>query len=340
MNYKIFFLGLNNETISILSDNKFINLVGVNYFYYFDKSNLNLADAIFRLVYRLHYKKKNKFLIHILFKIWKHISFLSSKLYRTNKEYLECLLFNNIDIIDVEDLDLFRNFLKNKSIDLMVINSWNIIPKDILFIPKFKTLNIHPSELPQYRGSLPTLWTLKNRDKESALTYLILNEEIDNGLIINQHKFQIESPDNWYTLEKKISYILKDTLTNDILNYLNGNVFHVPTTKEPSYTGLYNRYRQISLENEDSSDIYNKVGLYPYIEPFFYCYLNITNRKIYIKKIFIYKSKKNDIPGVIKLNFLNVLFYSKNGILRSRLFIDISIIDSIFIIFNKLTKKI
>ena len=157
MNYKIFFLGLNNETISILSNNKSINLVGVSYFYYFDKLNLNPLDAIFRLIYRLHYKKKYKILSNILFNVWKYFYFLSSKLYRANKEYLECLLLNNIDIIDVEDYDGFRFFLRDKSIDLMVINSWSIIPKDILFIPKFKTINIHPSALPQYRGALPTL---------------------------------------------------------------------------------------------------------------------------------------------------------------------------------------
>jgi len=225
----------------------------------------------------------------------------------------------------------------------MIINSWSIIPNEILYIPKFKTINIHPSLLPQYRGALPTLWALKNRDSVSALTYLVLNDSVDDGLIIGQHKFGIDSSDNWRTLEDKIYSILKETLANDTLNYLNNNFKKIKIEKEPSYTGLYNRYRKTDLINEDFADIYNKINLYPYLEPFFYCFIYILNKKIYIKNSFLYKGKNKDLynePGNIILDNIWVLFCAKNGIIKSRLFIDIKIRDSFFIIFNKLTNKI
>ena len=197
--------------------------------------------------------------------------------------------------------------------------------------------------LPQYRGALPTLWSLKNKDKISALTYIALNEFIDDGLIINQHLFEIGKDDDWYSLEKKTAYVLEKTLIIDILNYLNNNYLPIETNKEISFTGYYNNYREIDLLNENSEDIYNKVGLYPYLEPFFYCFLNVLGRKIYIKKINYYRGfvKNNDIfPSKISFKFGIVLFFTKNGILSSRLFKDISFFDSIFLLFNIKTSKI
>lgn len=338
--YRIIFIGLNNETLILIGQSNLFKIVATNYFEYFDRGTINPIDFIFRLIYKLHLNKRNRKLIFFFLNIWNLLYVFSSELYKNNKQYLNLIINKNIEIINANNTEFLFNFIKSNNIDLLLINSWSIIPNKILFLPKFKTINIHPSALPQYRGALPTLWTLKNKDKESALTYLVLNEKIDDGLIIGQHNFQIDITDNWLTLENKISLILRNTLINDILDYLRGNNYNIPVTKEPSYTGLYNEYRKINLREENSFDIYNKVGLYPYIEPFFYCYIDILGRKIHIKKIFLYESKKHDTPSQIKLNFLCVLFYSKNGILRSRLFIDISIIDSIFIIFNKLTNKI
>ncbi len=341
MIHKIVFLGLNNDTLILLNKNKSFNVIGVNYYEYFDICTLNPFDYIFCLAYKLHYKKKSNVISKLIFKIWCMLSVFSSKIYKENKEYLNCILMHKIEIIDTEDVHYFSSFITSNAIDLLVINSWGIIPNIILTLPKFKTLNIHPSLLPKYRGALPTLWSLKNKDTATALTYIVLNDSIDDGLIVAQHVFSINELDDWKSLEIKISKLLNVTLCNDILNYLNNTFVPIKTTCDPSYTDYYNKYRRIDLLNEYSRDIYNKVGLYPYIEPFFYCYIKILDRKIFLKKIYYYK-KINIIlvPGGIYLGLGFILFFSKDGILKSYLFKDMQFRDSIFIIFKKITSKI
>lgn len=341
MKYKIFYIGLNNETLILFGKNENFKVIGTNYFEYFDHLTINPFDYIFILIYKLHFKNKYINLKLFLFKVWNKIYFLSSNIYKNNRKYLWLILNNKIEIVDTENIDYFSSFISENEIDLIVINSWGIIPNEILNLPKYKTINIHPSLLPQYRGALPTLWSLKNNDKESALTYLVLNDFIDDGIIIGQHQFDIKESDNWYNLEQKVSLILRDTLISDILNYLSGNYKEINNKIEPSYTGFYYKYSKIDLINETSREIFNKVGLYPYVEPFFYCYISLLNKKIYIKKIFFYnKSKHKHIPGKIYLGYGFVLFYTKDGILKSRLFKDINFSSSIFIIFNKIIHKI
>ncbi len=341
MKYKIFYLGLNNETLVLLSKNENLKVIGVSYFEYFNHLTINPFDYIFILVYLLHKNNKFKKLKMFLFMIWDKIYFFSSKMYKDNIEYLKSILDNQITIIDTENSSYFYSFIKKNEIDLIVINSWGIIPNEILTLPKFKTLNIHPSMLPMYRGALPTLWSLKNNDEKSALTYILLNEYIDDGIIIGQHQFGIEKSDNWYDLEKKISNILKLTLIPDILCYLDGSYKVITNKIEPSYTGFYFKYNNIDLLTENNKDIYNKVGLYPYIEPFFYCHVMLLNKRIKIKKVFYCKKRVNiDTPGKISLGLGFILFHTKDGILKSRLFKDISFCDSVFIIFNKIIHNI
>ncbi|MDQ5954223.1 MAG: methionyl-tRNA formyltransferase [Patescibacteria group bacterium] len=343
-NFKVVFLGLNNETLVLLTKSKSLDVIGVNFFEYFYSFSFNPVDQLFKIVYKLHFKKKYRFISLGVLKIWNKLHFLSNSLYKNNKEYLNIILRHNIEVIDTEDIEYVDYFFKKNEIDLLVINSWGIVPDKIINLPKYKTLNIHPSILPQYRGALPTLWSLKNKDEHSALTYIILNEFIDDGLIINQHIFSIESNDDWYSLEKKIASILEKTLVFDILNYLNGNYVPLKTNKEVSFTGYYNKYRVIDFQNETSSDIYNKVGLYPYIEPFFYCFFNILSKKIYVKKVHFCKNNikiRNKIKSSnITIGLGIVFMYTKDGILKSYLFKDISFFDSMFLLLYKIINKI
>ncbi|MBU0722113.1 hypothetical protein KKA93_01490, partial [Patescibacteria group bacterium] len=256
---------------------------------------------------------------------------------------INVILNSNIEIINIADTKRLSSFLIKNKIDLLVINSWDIIPNEIINLPKYKTINIHPSLLPQYRGALPTLWSLKNNDKTSALTYIVLNEFIDDGLIVNQHPFEIKPSDDWCSIEKKIALILKKTIAVDILSYLNGDYLPIKTSREISFTGYYDKYREINLLNETAREIYNKVGLYPYLEPFFYCFLSILGRSIFIKRIAYCRRliKNKDIfPGKISIKLYTIFFFAKDGILKLNLFKDINFFDSIFLILNKITNKI
>lgn len=68
----------------------------------------------------------------------------------------------------------------------------NFLPKRFLDIPKFGTLNIHPSLLPLYRGASPVQRSLENGDAFTGVTLLFSILEMDAGPIFLQEKMSID----------------------------------------------------------------------------------------------------------------------------------------------------
>ena len=45
--------------------------------------------------------------------------------------------------------------------------------------------------LPKYRGLMPTFWALRNNEQYTGVTVFIVDEGIDSGPIVEQHKVEI-----------------------------------------------------------------------------------------------------------------------------------------------------
>ena len=74
----------------------------------------------------------------------------------------------------------------------IVASYGKIIPKTVLDIPKHKTLNIHPSLLPKYRGPSPLPSVMLADDKKTGVTIMRLDEEMDHGPIVAQREIVVE----------------------------------------------------------------------------------------------------------------------------------------------------
>ncbi|MFA6269953.1 MAG: methionyl-tRNA formyltransferase [Candidatus Paceibacterota bacterium] len=117
---------------------------------------------------------------------------------------------NNIDCISPVSLkkqnsDLVSK-LKSQDYDLFLVASYGkLIPKEIFEIPTFKTLNIHPSLLPKYRGASPIQSQILNNEKEIGVTIMQIEETMDTGPIVIQKNVAIE---NWPIGRKELEKIL------------------------------------------------------------------------------------------------------------------------------------
>ncbi|MCI6867650.1 MAG: methionyl-tRNA formyltransferase, partial [Lachnospiraceae bacterium] len=61
--------------------------------------------------------------------------------------------------------------LKELNPDVVVVVAFGqIIPKEILELPRYGCINVHASLLPMYRGAAPIQWAVINGDKESGVT--------------------------------------------------------------------------------------------------------------------------------------------------------------------------
>ena len=168
------------------------------------------------------------------------------------------------------DLDLFppttlrgpevQKVIKEVKADVFIVVSYGkIIPVEVFNIPKFKTINVHPSLLPKYRGASPIQNTLLNDDKRTGVTLILIDEDVDHGPIISQEEFNTDSSDTFNTLEIKLAELGGNILLRDLSKYISGEI--KPTEQnhsEATFTKKITKEDGLIDWNQSATQIYNQ----------------------------------------------------------------------------------
>ena len=98
--------------------------------------------------------------------------------------------------------------------DLIVVVAYGLIlPRELLEIPKFGCINLHPSLLPKYRGCAPI---------ETGVCVMKIAEGLDNGDIIATTKIKINKDTDIKFLKDTLSKIGADMIV-DVVNKISNN---------------------------------------------------------------------------------------------------------------------
>lgn len=170
-------------------------------------------------------------------------------------------LEKNIPISQPEKLDDdFKKWLKDLKPDLVIVTAFGkIIPKEILEIPKYKSLNVHASLLPKLRGASPIQNALVNEMKETGITIMLMDEGIDTGDILSQKSIAIESNDDYITLTGKLAVTASHLLIETIPKWVNKDI--TAQKQDDSQSTMCQLIEKSDGKinwTEDARDIYNK----------------------------------------------------------------------------------
>lgn len=76
--------------------------------------------------------------------------------------------------------------------DVFIVASYGKkIPRELLEMPKSGVLNVHPSLLPRLRGPSPIRSAILNNERETGVSIMLLDEELDHGPLIAQKKVSV-----------------------------------------------------------------------------------------------------------------------------------------------------
>ncbi len=81
----------------------------------------------------------------------------------------------------VRDAEAIEEIRKMEPDVIVVVAFGQIIPKEILDMPKYGCINVHASLLPAYRGAAPIQWAVMNGDEVSGVTIMKMDEGLDTG---------------------------------------------------------------------------------------------------------------------------------------------------------------
>lgn len=136
--------------------------------------------------------------------------------------------------------------------DVMVVVAFGqILPKDILDIPKYGCVNVHASLLPKYRGAAPIQWAVINGEAVSGVTTMQMDVGLDTGDMLLKAEVPLAEDETGGSLFDKLS-TLGGELLIETLDKIEAGDIH-PEKQDDSQAGEYARTLDKALGNVDFS---------------------------------------------------------------------------------------
>jgi methionyl-tRNA formyltransferase len=114
-----------------------------------------------------------------------------------------------------------------------------ILPQEVLSLPKFGCLNVHPSLLPRHRGASPIASALLCGDETTGVTIMLVDAKVDSGPILAQRRIEISLQDTTGSLSSKLARAGAELLIEALPEWLEGKLKPQPQDEsEATYSGL------------------------------------------------------------------------------------------------------
>ena len=128
-----------------------------------------------------------------------------------------------IAVFQPEDSAELTEIVKKINPSLLVLASYGrILPEELLEIPTYGSINVHPSLLPKYRGATPIQTAILNGDKETGVTIMEMVKEVDAGKIILQKNTPINDGETSSKLRARLAKLGSKMLLEAVPLYLSG----------------------------------------------------------------------------------------------------------------------
>jgi methionyl-tRNA formyltransferase len=123
--------------------------------------------------------------------------------------------------------------LANLKPDAIIVAAYGqILPQEILDIPEFGCLNVHPSLLPRYRGASPISSAILAGDEETGVTIMLMDAGMDTGPVLNQKTVSIRDEDTAESLGSRLAQVGADLLIETLPQWFEGRLLPQPQKEE------------------------------------------------------------------------------------------------------------
>ncbi len=113
--------------------------------------------------------------------------------------------------------------------DAIVVMAYGqILPREVLEIPRITCLNLHASLLPRWRGAAPIQAAIAAGDPETGITVMYMAEDLDTGDVLLQRRVDTLPSDTGGSLHDRLAQIAPEALLEALQLLANGNAPRIP----------------------------------------------------------------------------------------------------------------
>src|SRR5207237_2259660 len=211
----------------------------------------------------------------------------------------------------IKELDAIEQ-IRALAPDVIVVMAYGqILPREVLDIPRLVCLNLHASLLPRWRGAAPIQAAIAAGDRETGITVMYIDEGLDTGDILLQKRIEIAPDDTGGSLHDKLAQIGPDALMEAISILARGNPPRVPQGNElATYAPKLEREHGRIDWSEPAEVIERKIRAF---DPWPGAFMEIDHRNLKIFSATI--ADRSGKPGEISRNENELIVASGEGAL-------------------------
>lgn len=173
-------------------------------------------------------------------------------------------------------------YLQGVDFDIAVVAAFGqILPKEILDMPRFGCINVHASLLPKYRGAAPIQWAILNGEDKTGVTIMQMGVGLDDGDILLTKEVTLDGTETGGSLFDDLATIGAKACVEAVSLIEKGKITPVPQDEEnATHVGMINKKLGLIDWNSPADKIERFVrGLNPW--PTAYTSLNGKNLKLW-----------------------------------------------------------
>jgi len=179
---------------------------------------------------------------------------------------------------------------------IIVVAYGGLIPKELLNLPKYGCINIHPSLLPKYRGASPIQEALLNGDTETGIAFMVLDEGLDDGDILLIKRLPIEESETLEQLNSRLSQTSAALLPFVLRDYQQGTLRPIP--QEHSKATMCKKIKKedglLTPKTQTAQEIINKIRA---LNPWPGTFIKIKDKTLKILEAEIIPAQTEDTPA-------------------------------------------
>ena len=186
--------------------------------------------------------------------------------------------------------------------ELIVVAAYGcLLSPDILSLPEFSCLNVHPSLLPRHRGPSPIANALLLGDELTGVTIMLMDAGMDSGPILTQRTVAISLEDTTGSLIPKLAGVGAELLLDTLPQWLEGKLEPRPQDEaQATYSKMITKEDGEIDWHLSAEELWRQVRAY---SPWPVCYARWQGKQLKIHKaIPVSEARKGEAGEVVALS--------------------------------------
>ncbi len=135
--------------------------------------------------------------------------------------------------------EVFLEELRRMEPDTIVVAAFGqLLPTEVLTLPRYGCINIHASLLPKYRGAAPIQWVIIDGEQETGITTMYMEEGLDTGDMLLKTVVPIAPDETGGSLHDKLAVAGGPLILKTLEGLEAGSLVRIPQTGETCYAKM------------------------------------------------------------------------------------------------------